>query len=366
MKLRCYREQHSLDGVSVLTLASVDIPAADVLGSGLADVTPQRWMLDSEGYCDAQKTCAAPQRFRYRVGAEPHHRVVEAEGMISGCGNASLLSFLESRYVPDEASDRVVDRLLLQLARKEIARPDWLKAMEEVLSEERKPSFKQRGLLRSEEPLFPPFVLCQDQIETAFFERRDGRGCCMLWSLSRDSHMAIVSSFMEDVESEAIPRWRFAIRGENHDGFGCWDGRRYRLFEDFDQLPEALKRSLEHQGQVVVCSQEWFTPLPDLKAQFLLRVPFRSEVAELREPCPPPAVEALRRASFMVDTRRPVTLRGRSDMDILHEPEMGAAVLTRCTPRGVFVPEMPPAPIQDVALSEEGQPPRYLAGCWLQ
>jgi hypothetical protein len=366
MKLDGYREQHTLDGVSVMTLASVDVPASEVLEHRLASVTLNSWKSAALGEDDEPEPALAPQRFRYRVGDGPQGRIVETDGMILGQGDASLASFLEHRYVPDESTDRTVDRLLGQLHRKEISRADWLKVMERKILSERRQRFKRRRLYESDDPSLPPFVGHGRSIHSFFDERQDAEGYYLLRSLPDEASLAIVTPFAETVNEEAIPRWRFAIMGEYDQGVGCWDGRRYRLFEQLDELPETLRRALEADGQVVVRSKEWFAPLPDLQAGFLVRVPYASEVAHLVDAGPPPRWDALRRASFLVDTRRPVPLRGRAAVSVVDEPELAAAVLARCTPRGAFVPEMPAAPVEHLALSPEGQPPRYLAGCWLR
>lgn len=170
------------------------------------------------------------------------------------------------------------------------------------------------------------------------------------------------------MEQEEVPRWRFAILGGYDEGVGCWDGRRYRLFERFEQLPETLRRSLERDGRVVIRSGDWFAPLPDLQPELLVRVPYASEVADRVEAGELSRFEALRRPSFLLDTRRALTLRARPGAapEIVDEPRLAAAVLARTTARGAFVPQMPPAPVEDLPLSPPGRPPRYLAGCWLR
>lgn len=365
MKLDCYREQHALDGVSVMTLSSVEVPVAEVLEHRLADVTLNHWNAVSPQEDEESEATSAPQRFRYRVGDSAQARIVEAEGMILGHGDASLISFLEHRYVPDADSNRTVDRLLGQLHRGEITRADWLNVMEEDILGQRQQRFRRR-YFEPDNPTAPRLVGYHRNIRSLFNERQDALGTCLLRSLSDDEPHAIVTSFSESVDSEPVPRWRFAIMGEYGEGVGCWDGRRYRVVDELDNLPDALRHSLDRNGRVVARSKEWFAPLPDLRVEFLVRVPFASEVNDVVDPGPPPTWDELRRPSFLVDTRRPVSLRGRAELAVVEEPEYALGVITRCTTRGAFVPEMPPAPVEDIALSPDGQPARYLAGCWLR
>ena len=58
MKIECYREQHLLDGVSVLSLSTTELPVAEVLEQRVVDVT---CLIGEEGAADeSEPVRAAP------------------------------------------------------------------------------------------------------------------------------------------------------------------------------------------------------------------------------------------------------------------------------------------------------------------
>jgi hypothetical protein len=376
MKLQCYREQHALDGVSIQALSVADIPLAEVLEGRVADVTLAEATPGADGDGDGEANgdppgngCwGAPHRFRYREGANDTSEVIETEGLIVATGDASLLSFLEHRYVPDDASPRRVDRLTGQLHRGEITRANWLRVMEEeILSRDDPPN--RRHPFGGAQSRTPTLLWFRRQAAAFFTERADAAGSYLVRIVHDDeTTLAAVAPFQADVAGVAVPRWRFALPGDFDEGFGGWDGRRYRLARDIAELPTPLLRALERDGRVVARPVDWFLPLPDLRAEFLVRVPLPGEVAHLIDAGPPPRLDVLQRPAFCVDTRRPVPLHGRdvAHLEVVHEPPDALAILTRLTARGVYIPNMPPAPVADIPLSPPDQPTRYLAGCWLR
>ena len=366
MKIQCYREQHTLDGVSVVKLSSAEIPVSEVLEQRLVDVTHHEQEATTCDQDGAHGAPPAPQRFRYRIGDSPQEHVVETEGMIIANGDASLSSFLEHRFVPDEGSDRKLDRLLVQLRAGEITRSDWLRIMEQEIMPDRKASFHRRLRFDSDIPPCPAFVAHWNSIRRDFEERHDEAGTYLVRSLSDDAPMAVVVPFAEQVCGSPVPRWRFTIAGEYDESVGGWDGRRYRTVRQFSDLPDSLCRATERDGRVVSQPGDWFVPLPDLQPEILIRVPYAAEVADIVDAGPPPRTEELRRPSFLVDSRRPVVLRDRAQLDVVEDPELAISVLTRRTSRGAFVPAMPPAPVADIDFSPEGQPAQYVVGCWFR
>ncbi len=366
MKITCYRDQHSLDGVSILTLSTAEIPIHEVLEHRLVDVTFEERAESDRFEKVVTDIPSAPQKFRYRVGERTGGEVVEAEGMILGDGDASILSFLEHRYEPDEGTGRRLDRLICQLRRGDISRADWLRVMEQDVFGERHKRARRFSRYDPTEAQLPMFIGCRANAQPLFEQWQDSVGSCRVRSLSDTIPLAIVTSFQEKVAYESVPRWRFATMGAYDEGVGCWDGRRYRVVDQPSSLPDALRRSLDREGQVVRRSKDWFVPLPDLRPEFLVRVPYASEVADIVDAGPPPPQPGLQRPSFLLDTRRPLNLRAHSDLEVVDDPALAIAVISRQTTRGAYIPAMPPAPVNDVALSPQGQPPRYLAGCWLQ
>jgi len=176
--------------------------------------------------------------------------------------------------------------------------------------------------------------------------------------------VAIVSPFYENAMDLAVPRWRFAIEGERFDSLGGWDGHRYRLADQFNALPKALCRSLDRDGFSVIRREGWFTPLPDLKAEFLVRVPYPSEVRDMVEAGPAPTTPPFCHPALLIDSRRPVSLGRIRSLEVIEEPRLAAAIIARRTPRDVYVPEMPPAPMEDLELSAQDEPALCLVGCW--
>lgn len=366
MKIQCYREQYTLDGVSVMKLSTADIPAAEVLEQRFIDIThrnPEASSYDQDG---AHGAPPAPQRFRCRLGDSPQGHVVETEGMIIANGDASLLSFLENRFVPDEGSDRKLDRLLAQLRSGELARADWLRIMEDEIMPERNSPLHRRPRFEQDMPPCPAFVAHWNGIRRDFDERHDEAGTYLVRSLSDDAPISVVVPFEEPVAGNAVPRWRFAIAGEYDESVGGWDGRRYRTVRQFSDLPDSLRRAAERDGRVVSQPRDWFVPLPDMQPEILVRVPYAAEVADIVDAAPPPSEGELRRPCFLLDSRRPVSLRSRANIEVVDEPELALSVLTRLTTRGTYVPAMPPAPVADIAFSPEGQPAHYLVGCWFR
>lgn len=364
MKIQCYREFHSLDNVTVLSLSHTELPASEVLEQRLTNIAYRPGLRSDDCLEEERNAILAPQRFRYRLGEPPCDEVVEAEGIVVGKSTASLLSFLERRYLPDEDSGRAVDSLVCQLHQGQISRGDWLRETEALFGPG-KAGFSRRHMrtLGGEESGLRLLVLAES-FDDYTKEGYDKLGPIVVRCMLHHSHVTIVSAYYVKVMDLSVPRWRFAVQGEDNDSVGGWDGHRYRIAPELGALPEALCRSLDRDGFSVTKSEGWFAPLPDLKAELLVRVPYPSEVSHLMDAGPAPTYKPFSRPALLLDSRRPVKLGRIQELEVLEDPEMAAAVITRRTRRGVYIPEMPPAPIGDIELSVEGEPASFLVGCW--
>lgn len=104
--------------------------------------------------------------------------------------------------------------------------------------------------------------------------------------------------------------------GEYERGVGSWDGRRYRIAGSFEELPKSTQCALERDGQSIRVPSDWLVLLGDLRPEVLVCVPYWKEVADLVEAGPSPRQAGLGRPAFLVDTRRPVELRGAREIDV--------------------------------------------------
>ena len=362
MKVECFREAHCLDDVSILGLSSAEVPVWEMLEDSLVDVT---FGIHAEAPAgEGLELPGAPQRIRFRTGSDPKvGEVSEVVGMIIGEGVASLIAFLEDRYLPDEATGRTVDRLLAQLGRGELDRADCRRVVERMFGANGPRRSHRRASFDGDDAMAVGFLGTRKSFYSALEQRHDAGGAYLLRSLRGSANLGIATSYEESIEGHRVPRWRFVLAGEEG-GVGGWDGRRFHVAQSFDLLPDSLRRSLDREGRIVVQDRTRFVPMTDLRAEFLVRVPFADELGSLSYAGPLPKGYEHMRPVLLVDSRSPIVLRGIPDLFVVEEPEEALAFLARRTGRGAYVPGMPPAPIADLKLSTPGQGADYLVGCW--
>ncbi|MDY0001319.1 MAG: hypothetical protein RBU30_08505 [Polyangia bacterium] len=362
MKVKCLREAICLDDVSVFGLSDAQVPAWEMLEEGLADVT----FGDEESYPTEARSRleieGAPNRFRVRTGASPSEgEVMEVEGMIIGEGPASIISFLEERYLPDEGSELPLDRMLMGLRRGEMPRADWRRMMERILGDE--PSRRSHRPSFHDTPRPVGFLGTRGGYLASLEERQDAGGSFFLRSFRRSANLAIVADYAELIEGHHVPRRRFAFAGEEG-GVAGWDGRRYHVAEDFAALPESLRRTLDRDGRMMVQQPGEIVPLSDLRPGWIIRVPYPSEVKGISEAGPLPEHLSELPPAFLLSARCPIALGRGSGVPLYEDLEESLAFLARRTGGGAYLPQMPTTPIEELKLSVEGRPSEYLVACW--
>jgi hypothetical protein len=128
-------------------------------------------------------------------------------------------------------------------------------------------------------------------------------------------------------------------------------------------VPPALLERLDRLGRAGVDEPGRYLPLPDLVPRFLLRVPGPEEAAGAGRP--PRRTAAPAQPAFLVDARRAVPLPRGVTLPVIADPAAALEVLRRRSAHDVYLPGLPAAPLEDVALPEAGGEATWLVGCGL-
>lgn len=348
-------------GVTVLALATVDVPLARLAGRSLGALECVR--------LDASALGAPLPSRDTRLDLVPLHLKGLARGtdgrrgIVVGASVAQALEFILANWVPSGKAEPDVTLRAAQAGRgpRHARILDLEAALLRKQDEEDDEPFGRRGRRRRAR-LRPKFVWTQDEFETSFDAVSAGGRTAYLPSagtFGSDSepprHAAVVER-AQVVRGHRVPRWDVLTVGSPDSveaiAWGFHDGRWFRC--PFSRLDSRLLEVFEDQGRLLSIVEGDLLAFETLEARFLLRVPegagpeHPEQVGEV-----PPALKTLPGA-LLADSRSPVRIP--ADVQVITDPRETWSVLLRTT-SGIFLPDtLPCAPPRSF---------RQLAGAWI-
>lgn len=328
MKLLCYRTLNVHPGVEALDLVEVDLPLADVMECGVVSLDADgAFPFDNPqgpGHC-----MALPTPFAVR---EADGCVTEMRGFLIAHGDRRLVEFLAEKFasrghgfldqlVRSTPREEMEDEIRRYLDRPRSARHRrrhiTLPAPYVIDTPEGIPT---RELLidkaRVQEELVDPHVM------PGHYLRRVDEGL----------HLVVETAACG---AHRVPRRKHAIVHPDGSTPCIWfDGARDGCAPSWEQVPRALREELDAKGRPLASAIDDPLPGRPLEALFLVRIPSRAELPDLRPKALPPGLAG--RPLFLVDSRAPIPLP--AGIEVLADPAHGLALLER-TVDGIYVPD---------------------------